>query len=196
MISKAVVVINQALDEFVALQMRTHGRVVGRRFTRAVVVSAYKRATGSRLARGEVSELLQQYRVAQRRSGTHCEYRIGARGYGRAALWYVMDGPGLDPLDGEAMTVAHVGWVTRDLAARAASDTMRELIPAGAQHPTISKIVASTTTAIEQLLQQMVDRATAEADFYEQVTGRAATVVPPLTLEEEAMLAAQNGPTP
>jgi hypothetical protein len=189
----SVTMVNEALTEFFDWQRNHHGQIVGRRLTRSVVARCVERVTGRRPRAAVVSHALQEYRKAQGRLVNDCDYRIAARGYARAALWYVLDGPGLDPLDGEAMTLAHVEWVTHDLAQRAVSDARRELIPAGDKHPAIAAMIQSTTKAVEQVLQQLVDRARAESDFYEQVTARSVQMVPPLTVDEQTLMANLDG---
>lgn len=194
MTNRYVVMVNAALDEFFDWQRNTHGRVVARRLTRSTAARAYRRSTSTRVALDEMSHALQEYRKVQGRPANACDYRIGCRGYARAAMWYVMDGPGLDPLDGEAMTMAHIQWVTRDLAQRAASDAVKELVAPAINHPAITGIVTSTVGALQQVLQQMIDRAKAESDFYEQLTSRTVEVAPPLTADELSVAAGLDAP--
>ena len=180
-----VTYIDAALDDFFAYQRTSRKKVVTRRLTRETVQRCIFRAIGIWFELPDVSMFLQQYRLAQGRVVTR--YHLAARGYGRAAHWYVLSGPSLPVLTSEGMIMAHAEWIVRDLAARAVSDFLNELIPAAAQHPVIKPRAVATRKKVERALNDLMSDVQQDKAVWEQANKRTMEVLAGLTDGELAL---------
>jgi hypothetical protein len=185
--------IEMGLDYYLAEQRRIRGTVVTRGFRRSTLAHCINRATGRRWATPDaVSAWLQEYRQAQ--GTTAMDWHLACRGYARAARWRIISGPGLartpDGRDtGEALLLDQAAWVVADLAARATSDLVHELMPGTVtrHHPALNARLAATQVRIEHALADLVAEAEADTALWEALTSRAAIALTEPTADQLAL---------
>lgn len=193
---QAVVIptVEAALDEFFSYQKRTRGKISLRRFTRTAMASCARRATGKKLTPAGMSSYLARYRGMQDKTTT--KYKIAGRGYGRAAHWYVLSGPGLPLKTSEGMVLAHAEWVSEDAARRCITDFTLEVMPGAYDLPMIKARVDATRSKIVRDLKDLVNDVHQDKALWEAAEKRHAEVVPAITDTELQLLAELNGGRP
>lgn len=147
----AITIIDNALD-----------RYVSERRSRGVDPDGVRVKTLAHIAdvsNGEMSTMLQSYRIAQARDGA-TRYVIAANSYGRNARWHILAKPGTDPRGVREARTAQTRWVAEDLTQRWFSDLKHEISPGLQDAETDEAIRAATeflTGQFEQV-KRLVER--------------------------------------
>lgn len=116
-----------------------------------------------------LSNMLQVHRAAQRKGTT--KYIADSRGYGRAALWYILSGPGVSAARKQRLTLGHTAHIVRDAQCRVEADLSAELAPAMRAHPNIQVLLKGMEAQIEAAINGTVNAVNASLDLIEQTTG-------------------------
>lgn len=134
--------VDQALDRYVT-----------ERRGRGIEPNGVRRKTLAYLAGisdQKMSQLLQQYRVAQSKDdGTR--YVVAAQDYGREARWRILAKPGSDPKVVQEARQEQAKWITADAVRRFTTDRITEVEPALRDKETDERVKHAMAFMAEQL---------------------------------------------
>ena len=149
----AMLLVHPAVDEFVAFELVPYFGVAG-------------------MTRTMASNWLQAHLRMQERGRTR--YILNSRGYGRAARWFVISGPGRSTAAQQRLSLGHAAHIATDLRQRAFSDLARELNPAALKHPVVQVLMSGMEAQIGSAVTGMVNGINASLTLIEQTTGQRA----------------------
>lgn len=141
-VNQAVALVDAALDAYVA-----------RMAARGLDPEGFRAATLAGLAHVDtprMSQLLQEYRLCQRREGA-TRYVVACHQYGAGSRWSILAKPNTDPAVVREARRAQALWAVKDAASRLTRDGLLEVRP-GLRDSQADRLIDAAQRATETML--------------------------------------------